>query len=429
MMPPTASPRATTRLSWLLVASWSACGSPAPDDPADTTGTGGSTGPEQTSGPAAPTTGPAPGSSETSGATTTSSTDPTTTTSSSDTTTTTTTTGTPPIDPPPCDETLFCADATEDGACRRELVLPNGDHFYYWSNLPLDPAFEDSGCNTRVERLVIVQHGNQRTPWSYFNYLHTAATAAGLADRTLIVAPWFAADDDITPRGFARWTSGGWKGGDDSILPPTISAFAVYDHLVALALAPGLHPLLADIAFAGHSAGGQFAQRHAVASDLGGADPSAISLRWIVANPSSYLYLDPFRWDGQGAPPDVDFAVPVGTECDFGYDDYKYGLKDIPAGHYVTGHLADIPAVYLARDVTYLLGEDDTTTDPTLNDLDVTCPAQLQGAHRLERGQIFQSYLDARYPGHAHATHTVPGVAHSASGMFTSSQGVAALFP
>jgi hypothetical protein len=125
----------------------------------------------------------------------------------------------------------------------------------------------------------------------------------------------------------------------------------------------------------------------------------------------------------------VNFVIPAGTECDFGYDDYKYGLKDIPAGHYLLDHLADIPARYLARDVTYLLGEDDTTTDPTLTDLDVTCPAQLQGAQRLERGQIFKSFLDTRYPGQNHETHTVPGVAHSASGMFTSSQGVAALFP
>ncbi len=414
---------------------WPGCGSvePAGDT---TTGPGGPASSSESSGTSSPTTGGESGAGDATG-----STSPLTTGSTS--TTDTSTGATPPGDssdesgadettaePLPCVATTFCSSATEEGACRRELTLPDGNILFYWANLSLEPTAEEAGCNARVDRVVLVQHGNQRTPWSYFNYMQEAAAIAGVEDRTLIVAPWFPAEEDVTPPGFARWTSGGWKGGDGSIFPPSISSFSVYDHIVStLLLDASVHPQLADVVFAGHSAGAQFAQRYAVASDLGGGEAPAATFRWLVANPSSYLYLDPFRWDQLGAPPDVNFTIPAGTECDDSYDDYKYGLANLSPGHYVAKHLADIPALYLDRDVTYLLGEDDIETDPDVDDLDGTCPAELQGVHRLQRGLVFTGFLDARYPQQLHDTVTVPGVGHSAGGMFTSSQGVAALFP
>jgi pimeloyl-ACP methyl ester carboxylesterase len=327
----------------------------------------------------------------------------------------------------PCDPLEHCSEASEDGGCRHELELPDGMRIHYWSNLPLVIAGERSGCHAAIERAIVVQHGNGRNPWSYFANVREAATLARLESQTLVVAPWFPADEDDPPRGFHRWDPGGsgWKSGDDSLTAPPLSSFAVIDHIVsAQLLDAAVFPSLAEIVVTGHSAGGQFAQRYAVATAVDDA-AADVAMRFVVLNPSSYLYLDPWRWDGVGEPPGLSFELPTGTGCDDEYDDFKYGLSDLPAGHYVTEHLATIPSAYLARDVVYLLGEADVELDA---DLDMSCPAQLQGEHRLERGLVFADYLDARFAGHAHALATVPGVGHSNGDMYTSPVGIAVLF-
>jgi hypothetical protein len=310
---------------------------------------------------------------------------------------------------PPCAEEEPCTDPSEDGMCRHELVLPDGMRIYYWANFPLP-----SECQAAIERVVIVQHGNGRTAWSYCDRVLEAAEIAGVAESTLVLAPWFPAAEDQPPGGFHVWDPGssGWKSGDDSLTDPPLSSFAVVDHVVEL-LDGDTFPSLDEIVITGHSAGGQFTQRYAVATDVGA------SMRFVVLNPSSYLYLDPYRWDGES------FTLPSGTDCDDTYDDFKYGLSNLPAGHYVTEHAAQIPDAYLARDVVYLLGDDDIYED---EDLDTSCPAQLQGEHRFERGLLFVDHLDARFPGHAHARVTVPGVGHSSGDMYTSDVGVSVLF-
>jgi hypothetical protein len=298
---------------------------------------------------------------------------------------------------------------------------------YVWSNLPLVPAPGTGGCHAAVDRAVIVQHGNSRNPWSYFANVLEAATIAGVDEHTLVVAPWFPASEDGPPPDFHVWDPGGsgWKSGDDSLTQPPTSSFAVIDRIVAdLLLDASVYPALEEIVVTGHSAGGQFAQRYAVATDIDDG-MGAVAMRFVVLNPSSYLYLDPWRWDGLGIPPGVTFELPSGTGCDDDYDDFKYGLANLPAGHHVTEHLAGIPAGYLARDVVVLLGEADVEQD---SDLDVTCPAMLQGEHRFERGLVFADYLDARFPAQSHGLATVPGVGHSNSEMYTSEVGIEVLF-
>lgn len=165
---------------------------------------------------------------------------------------------------------------------------------------------------------------------------------------------------------------------------------------------------LRSVIIVGHSAGGQMTQRHASAS----SDPS---LRFVVMNPGSYLYLSPERPDGAGG-----FAVPEPAPA--GYDNYKYGLQNL-------GGTPDMAAIgastlrsrYEAAHVHYLLGASDT--DPNDSNLDVRAPAMLQGSHRLERGQLFFSYLGFTFGASAYERHVltvVPGVGHSARSMFGS---------
>ena len=95
------------------------------------------------------------------------------------------------------------------------------------------------------------------------------------------------------------------------------------------------------------------------------------------------------------------------TMPDFGVE-YPYGLSHSGVG-------ADVLAGYFARDVTVLLGDADTDTSD--EDLRRTPEAELQGPHRLARGQTF--FRVARAKAKALGVdfnwriQTVPGAEHS----------------
>ena len=74
----------------------------------------------------------------------------------------------------------------------------------------------------------------------------------------------------------------------------------------------------------------------------------------------------------------------------------------------------------------YLLGTEDN--DPNHSSLDKTCPAMLQGDHRLMRGIIFFNHLCAYYDCSNHQVVFVDGVAHSGHDMFNSPEGRNAIF-
>ena len=80
-----------------------------------------------------------------------------------------------------------------------------------------------------------------------------------------------------------------------------------------------------------------------------------------------------------------------------------------------------------SENVIYLLGTADT--DPHEKDLDVSCGGEAQGPTRFVRGQAYYAYLHSRHPsGWKQRMWFVPGVAHSANEMFTSTCGVGAFF-
>lgn len=320
-----------------------------------------------------------------------------------------------------CDLSSFCSEATPDGACRHALTLRGGGKIYYYANYGLSPEDGSAACRARFTRAVLVQHGTERNPWDYADFAFRAAEIEGAFHDAIIIAPYFMTTDDLPPAGFQRWSAAGWKSGDAAEAPPHESSFAVYDALIRdHLLDASAFPSLAEIVIAGHSAGGQFCQRYALSTFVD-RDPAAagVAFRFVPANPSAYCYLDATRWLGDG------FGVPSGTGCDETYDDYKYGLSDIPEGHYVAAAVGALPGLYADRDVTYLLGTADTTAE---GDLEVTCEANVQGPNRYARGLIFESFMGARYPGHRHALVAVAGVGHDAAAMLSSAEGRALLF-
>jgi hypothetical protein len=134
-------------------------------------------------------------------------------------------------------------------------------------------------------------------------------------------------------------------------------------------------------------------------------------MRYVVANPSSYLYLESWR--------PVENA---GASCPE-FDRYKFGIQGLRGYAAQTGAAA-IRAQYPGRNVTYLLGELDTTDE---HSMDKTCPAMVQGPNRFARGTAYFERLQEKFPS-AHRLERVPGCPHSGDCMYRSAVGRRAVF-
>jgi pimeloyl-ACP methyl ester carboxylesterase len=284
----------------------------------------------------------------------------------------------------------------------------------------------DGAVQADVDRVVLVFHGRLRDADVYFRSAQKAALAApDAAQHTLLIVPQFLAERDVAahhlPPTTLRWSLEGWEGGDAALGPAPISSFEAVDALLALLADKTRFPKLTHVVLAGHSGGGQVVQRYAVVGQ-GEAALAArgVAVRYVVANPSSYLYFSAERpvADGRFAPPPEAAACPR-------YDQWKYGWTGASA-YALQLSRAEYENRYVKRDVVYLLGADDT--DPKFPSLDKSCAAETQGAYRLVRGHNYVSYLRQRHPDLAHASHDIAGVGHDGDRMLGSACGAAALF-
>ena len=276
-----------------------------------------------------------------------------------------------------------------------------------------------------ITRAIITIHGLERAADLSRTIAETARAASKLdPDTVLLIEPQFLNDSDVAaqhlPAETLHWAHAGWEGGNDAHGPAPISSFAALDAILARLADRASFPALKDVVIAGHSGGGQLVQRYAVAGR--GEDAltkQGIHVRYIVANPSSYVYFSPERPAGDG------FATFDAAACP-AYDRWKYGMTDLP--NYLAGQdPAALEAAYAARDVVYLLGTADT--NPNHPALDKTCMAEAEGPNRYARGLAYFRYLQWRRPtGLAQRLMQAPGVGHDAGNMFDSPCGVAALY-
>jgi hypothetical protein len=288
-----------------------------------------------------------------------------------------------------------------------------------------------------LERAVVVIHGASRTAGNYFNYVMNAlAQVEGADTKTIILAPQFLIEEDIQSNKLGDeilyWSDGGWKRGDKSKTtdqnprPVRISSFSVLDVILEKLSDREKFPNLVQIVIVGHSAGGQFVNRYAAGSHMPTvlSQRSNIQIRYIVANPSSYLYFNEVRRvDGS-----LDqFSVPNTADCPE-YNEYKYGLEDLNNYMSTIGR-QQLETQYGEREVIYLLGGEDI--DPNSSQLDLSCAAMLQGSNRFERGIIYYNYLLQHFGYDITTRHKnviIDGVGHSASDMFNSVCGIRYLF-
>ena len=287
-------------------------------------------------------------------------------------------------------------------------------------------------------RAVIAVHGSDRKALLQYDGMVDSASDPSVdrLNETLILAPHFLAEEDVEQYSLSAdvlyW--GGWQYGDRSrstdehLRPVRVSSYRIMDMIIEYLANSGNFPNLAKIIVAGQSGGGQFVNRYAASSPI---EPdirdTGIEIRYIVANPSSYVYLTnervvPGTTDSFEVPDDSRCCPDAEGRCT--YDDYIYGV-----GAYLNAYLSNVTPErmreqYPERNVIYLLGRLDN--DPCHEALAKSCPARLEGRHRLERGLIYYNYIGYLFGNSVYRKHkleTIPGIAHGSWNVWNSAIG------
>jgi hypothetical protein len=257
-----------------------------------------------------------------------------------------------------------------------------------------------------------------------------------LPETTMVLSPGMITDwhmienPDRYADGRYAWWGPWWRGGANSVVLPTVSNFELIDALI-------LHvanrfPSLRAVVQIGHSAGGQLVSRYAVGTTVHDElRERGIYMRSIIANPSSFLYLDRQRPNLVAGSGFIDYSESVPLVADKAcptFNGYLYGM-DALVPYMGRRPVAEMLDAFRRRDVWIFNGMEDN--DPDRLDLDTSCPASLQGAHRLERGRRYYEYLGYFFGPDVYESkfiELVPDVGHDGRGMYTSDQGSAIIF-
>ena len=277
-----------------------------------------------------------------------------------------------------------------------------------------------------IREIVVIIHGVQRNGDDYFAAGETLLKRSGRdPSEILLLVPNFPGVTDVA-KGFDQmplWGARGWSAGlDAEINPFALSAFKVLDDLLLKVTEQKNLPNLTRVTLAGHSAGAQLVQRYAVLNQVDELIRArSMELRYVVANPSSFLYFTVQR------PSEKTFKDFPVQQCPT-FNDYRYGLHNVVA--YSQGKTEqELFKRYAYRSVVYLMGGKDN--DPDHKYLDKTCPANAQGPDRLSRAQAYVRYerfLAGRSNKINHLAYEVVGVGHNQAKMFGSNCGMQVLF-
>lgn len=317
--------------------------------------------------------------------------------------------------------------------CPGRFEILDGDITF---QIPIFCSHDLDAANPSIRRVVVVIHGAVRNADEYFRNMTVAAKLAGAQkDTTMILAPQFLIEVDIARHKLGDeitfWNEQSWKQGYrcEPVGPLAqeggVSSYRVMDAILERLSAPEVLPNLTRIIIAGHSAGGQFVNRYAAGSLIGETlDRRGIHIRYIIANPSTYLYFTPER----RAPGKMDqFTIPD-SEAHPGYNRYHYGLDNL--NEYMRGNSADqLASRYASQEVIYLLGGEDN--DPDGEMLDKEPGALIQGSHRLERGLVYYNYLIHTFGEEFkqnQIVRVIPNVGHDHAAIFQSEAGRESIF-
>lgn len=324
-----------------------------------------------------------------------------------------------------------------DAAFARELAPEKYplDHKSRGAYVPYAASHDLSRPIRDITRVMVAVHSSSFDANAYLRNGQAAATKfPGALKETLIIAPHLLTKTkvpgDEIPDGMLYWKVSPFRGSQLCAIGPRgrpcrFSAYELLDEMLVKLTNRRLFPNLKNVVVVGHSAGGQFVQRYALAGKF--EPPKSINIRFVVCAPSSFAYVTNERL----VPGTEDrFAVPANNviaTCG-GYDNWGYGLSK-PYAYFRNSNLADLKKRFGQRNVYYLCGERDTNADDGTTSK--TCAAMMQGEHRRERMEVFHKYLQHVYGQRVTARHKLaitPGVGHSGYGNMTSAAGVKFLF-
>jgi pimeloyl-ACP methyl ester carboxylesterase len=341
---------------------------------------------------------------------------------------------------------LFAAPCIEAVAACTELVRLPGVS----AGLLVYRSYALETRNESITRALVVVHGLSRDADSYYRSALAAAFLAGALDDTLIVVPRFAAGSGRGDNGRdcrdklasdeIGWACAGkehWKSGGHAVID-AITSFDALDQVLRLLAVHEVFPSLKSVVVAGHSAGGQFTSRYAMANRIQEAMPWPVS--YVVMNPSSYTYPDKLRpttaamqarypalalgYQPVPRPAQAPFVQFAGAKQCTGYDNWPYGVER-RSGYAASIAETDLRRQLVARPVTYLLGELDILP---LYGFDGSCSAMAQGPTRLARGIAYAKYVDEVLGAH-HRVVIVPACGHNARCMLGADASLPVLFP
>jgi pimeloyl-ACP methyl ester carboxylesterase len=327
-----------------------------------------------------------------------------------------------------------CTEATE--ACEQWITFGDGPaRSMVYSTYPLETP------NPAITRALIMVHGAGRNADHYFETATAAAFLARALDNTIVIAPRFAAGRDSVVANEVLWPPRGdsWRSGGMSPSNRELSSFDFADEILRKLADKKIFPNLSKIVVAGHSAGGQFATRYAMASKV--HDSLGVEVSYVVANPSSYAWPVASRPLPVGDADTVDaYKESMGDDAEEVHSNFKYGPFDStkapgynswPMGlddrkGYTAGVTDDqLRKNLVGRPATYLLGQVDVLP---LGGFDDSPTAMAQGPTRRARGEAFMKYVNDSL-GAKHKAIIVPECGHNDRCIYTTDIVFPVIFP
>ena len=208
-----------------------------------------------------------------------------------------------------------CIKASTD--CTEWVMLAAGSpRLLVYRSYPLSTRSES------ITRALIVVHGGGRDADDNFRTLLAAAFLAGALDDTVIVSPRFASSrgkqaangsecrDALAPDE-ANWvcdveSPDSWRYGGVAIGTDKLSSYDLVDEILRKLARKDVFPNLRTIVVTGHSGGGMFSLRYAMANQV--HDTLGVPVRYVPSNPTNYPYLDSRRSTANAYP--VHAATP-----------------------------------------------------------------------------------------------------------------------
>ena len=289
-------------------------------------------------------------------------------------------------------------------------------------SIPIVTSHPLDKINHETEYLIIVIHGGGLNAENTFETAQKLIETLKMPkDRFLVLAPQIIEGVKLDEKGLLFWDRK-WRGGGMSLSTglnkdlPRLSSFEVMDRLIDVSIK--LNPIIHRIIILGHSAGGQFVVRYAAINSRHELlEQQGISIRYVVANPSSYPYLNETRYQLNSKGEIQKIPREEFVDCP-NYNKYRYGMEDL-YGYAETLSIQTIQTRLLTRPIMFLLGTEDIDRNWSL---DKSCEADAQGRNRHERGILYRRHLNQFVKDVTNSQHIwleIPGIGHNPSEMFT----------